>query len=217
MKTDELISNLASTLTPVRRLKPPGVRMLFWLLISTLYVGLGITFFGVRADFRTKLLDAQFLLDTVAILAVSIASAGTAFYLSVPGRKEDGRLSRIVWLSAAFWTAYFVLSMFIQSAHQGSLDMNAGAGRLCVESIFELGIVPAVCIFIMIRKAAPLELGKAGAFSMLAAVALAGFATQWICQYDFPLHFLVWHVLPITTLSVLGIVLGKRFFRRPGR
>lgn len=216
MKTEALISRLSLDLRPVRRLRPPLVRLLIWLAMSLLYVGCGIWFFGLRPDIRSILSNGHFLLNTFAILAVSIASAWTAFLLSVPGRREGIWTARAAKIVTAAWAVYYLLTWVIQSLQARAPSFEAGPGLLCAESVFELGLFPAIGIFWMVRKAAPLSLGKAGAFSMLAAAALAGFATQWICPYDFPLHFILWHVAPVVLIMGLGAILGRRFFCKRG-
>jgi len=65
----------------------------------------------------------------------------------------------------------------------------------------------------MLRKAAPLNLEKTGMLSVLSVGALGAFGTQFICTIDSPLHFLLWHFIPVLIIGLLGVFLGKLFLK----
>jgi hypothetical protein len=61
----------------------------------------------------------------------------------------------------------------------------------------------------MLRRAAPLDRGRAGSFAALSAASLATLGTQAICANDERWHVLLWHVGPVLLAALAGGALGR--------
>jgi hypothetical protein len=76
-----------------------------------------------------------------------------------------------------------------------------------------IGIVPAVAIIAMLRKAAPLHPRVTLALAALAVASIANFGLQFAHVSDASIMVLVWHLGAAAVLASLGGWLGKRVLR----
>ena len=86
--TPQLIDLLAASAKPVKRLRPPLLRTLFWLLLAALVFGLLAVGHGVRQDFAQRIAQPVFVVGLVASLATGALAAVAAFFLSLPDRSR---------------------------------------------------------------------------------------------------------------------------------
>ena len=63
MDSAKLMNALAEDVQPVRRLRPPFVRVVAWLLLSSFWVALIVVAMGVRTDLDARLVDARWLIE----------------------------------------------------------------------------------------------------------------------------------------------------------
>lgn len=166
----------------------------------------GVVVYGLRSDLETTMQNPTFYLQTLFLLALAGLSAFSAFVLSIPDRKKPG-LDIVPLVTLVLWVGVILVSGF-HSEHFAS-----GMGLSCAREIFVLGFLPGILLFIMIRQAAPLQLGKVGAFCALSVAGLGALGTQFICREDNALHVLVWHYTPVLLLGGFGILLGRVFFK----
>lgn len=204
MKTDDLILQLAKDAVPVRRLKVPFVRFCRWLGASFLCLAAGVAVFGWREDLVAVGYKPGFILQGILILGLVILSAFSAFVLSVPDRKKTC-VDVIPLLTLFLWFVVISYSCFT------SETFPTGMGFSCAKDILVLGLIPGALLFLMIRRAAPLQLGKVGAFCALSVAGLGALGTQFICSNDNPLHVLMWHYTPVLILGAVGMLLGRWF------
>ena len=66
--TPDLIDSLVADVKPVRRLRPPVVRALCWLLFAALMLALVAVGHGVRPDLMLKLRQPVFAISVAAAL-----------------------------------------------------------------------------------------------------------------------------------------------------
>lgn len=113
-------------------------------------------------------------------------------------------LSIVPIVCALLWVTAIGYSFVSAQSIVGGIGLN------CIRDIVVLGLLPGALLFFMIKKAAPLGLGKVGAFAALSVAALGAVGTQFICTNDDPLHALIWHYVPVLLLGWLGVVIGRR-------
>ena len=87
-RTPDLIDALVECATPVRRLRPPLVRAVFWLGFAGLVLALVAMGHGLRADLTVRLYQPAFAITTAAALVTGILSAVAAFVISLPARSR---------------------------------------------------------------------------------------------------------------------------------
>ena len=213
MKTDELIQKLAKEAGPIRKLSSLSRRLAFWLAAALLFLIPGVLLRGVRPDLAHQVVSCRFMLEGLLILALSGFSALAALALSVPG---DERSAWTRWAPAVALTAWLMLL----GAHMGRIvfssgpsTLSTGSGLFCVRDILLLSLLPGAWLMVMIRRAAPVELGLSGVLAALSAASFAALGTQFTCSIDDPLHIVVWHAATVVVIAGAGIVFGKRFLR----
>jgi hypothetical protein len=204
--SDDLIRQLVLDLQPVKRLTSPARRAAqFALPIAALTVAsTGLA--GVRAELLLKLREPAYLAETAIVSTLFTLATVAAFSSGVPGV----RLRSALWLLglvASTWLIFVATRYFAVPA-----PFSLPSGIACVLRTLLLGVSPASALFIVLRRAAPLEGGTSGALVMISAGALAMLGTRALCGKEDGAHVLLWHVLPLGLLALLGYVLGRAWF-----
>jgi len=210
VRTDELIVALARAAHPVRPLPRPSLRLARWTAAIVPVTALAAVVIGLRADVSSAITEPAFIGIAVATLATALISAASVLVLSIPGA-ERSIVQRAVPLSMC---GLWALALGVLLARGGDPLQRLLVWPLhwlCVIEITALGIVPALALFTMLRRAAPLRRYWSAALATLASVAIGAAATQFICPLDDPAHQLVGHVVPVAVLSVLGALAGSRY------
>ncbi len=210
MRTDELIVELARSAGPVRRLPSPSIRLARWTATTAPLMALAVIVIGPRTDVMTAMSQPAFLGIAAVTIGTALLSAATAFVLGIPGAEHSVWQRAVPLLAGAVWglgLAYLLVSEGAAFERVMSFPVHV----TCLVEIAGLSIVPGWTIFVMLRRAAPLEPAWSGALAALAAVAGAAAATQLLCPVDDPAHQFVGHLLPVVVLSMLGTIAGRRF------
>src|SRR5690242_10632855 len=122
METEEVVRSLASTLTPVRRLRPAGWRAAVWVALSVVSVSIGTALLGPRSDLLQT--TSQTWLQTALLLFAFAASAVIAFETSVPGRELEGYVRFLPLWALLVWGS--VLAGAGWASHAGAATRDAG-------------------------------------------------------------------------------------------
>ncbi|MFG1345484.1 DUF1109 domain-containing protein [Xanthobacter autotrophicus DSM 431] len=103
METADLIRSLATNARPVKRLRPPLVRAVGWLLLAATIMGLMTVSHGMRPQFAERMQDAVFAINMISSLMTGILATVATFFVSLPDRSRGWLLlpvpPLIVWLS----------------------------------------------------------------------------------------------------------------------
>lgn len=211
-RTEDLIVALAADASPVQRLEPIRTRLLRWFGVPAATGAAGVWAFGPRGDLGAALGETGFVVDGLLTIGTGALAAAGAFVLSVPGA-ERTRLQR--WLPPAGLTAWAAfLSWRFAGAGGSWADLAAEPWHLaCAARILSIAALPAIAGFLMIRRAAPLDLDWTAALTSLACLALATLAVQIVCPFGTTAHVIVAHLVPLTGLLAVGTVAGARVFR----
>jgi hypothetical protein len=220
LDTDSLIEALSDQAAPVRRLPPPWLRTLAWLVPG--FVVMAIVVVAVKGVFdpRMVLADPRMVVEEAATLATAITAALCAFQSTVPGA---GRR----W----FWVPAATLAVWLASVGAGCVGdyVRLGAEGLalrfdggCMLPAVLIGIVPSVAIVAMLQRGAPLVPRLTLAFAGLAVAALANFGLVLFHAGDVSIMVITWHFGFVVALSALAgwlgpIVLGWRHQAIPGK
>jgi len=207
VKTDELIVQLARSATPVTPLPRPSIRLATWTALAMAVAGLCVFLIGPRADVASAFQRDTFLISLAALLVTSVAGAATAFISSVPGA-ERSRLQRAVPVIAAIVWPSVWLGVLARSGPSGGRVVHVA----CVLEITALAIVAGAVLFVMLRRAAPLQVIWTSVVAAMASVTIAAAATQIICPIDDPAHQIVAHVLTAVVVGAAGVRIGKTVF-----
>lgn len=204
MKSEAVIQALVTDLKPVRRLPSGGARTLRWATFSLLAVALGSWALGTRADLWIELGEPSFLRESVSLLILFVLAGRSAFQLSIPGAADQRYARALPLLGLVAWLV-LILARYSAGAHVPA-DMS---GSRCFWRMSWLSLLPALTLFFMLRKAAPLDREWTGLMALLSAASLAMLGTQFVCAKDDLAHLLLWHFTPVLLVALAGISFGQ--------
>lgn len=212
MKTNDLVDLLSTNPEPVDRRSV--ARTLYVALAGGSIVALGVVIAGqgVRPDLMTARAVAFLLLK----LAFAVGIVGVAsIYLTRLARPGGERKTSAVLVAIPFG-AIAVLSVvslvFAPSSHWDK--MIVGDQWLeCLLSIPIIAIVPFAVAIWAVRKAAPTNLARTGAFAGLIAGGVSAMAYAFHCTDDSLPFVAVWYGGTIVLCTLAGAALGPRLLR----
>jgi hypothetical protein len=209
MKTDELVALLSTN--PERVDRRSVARALYVALAAGSILALGFTFVGL--GIRPDLTTARALSFTAVKLSFAIGIVILALvYLTRLARPGGERRTSAVLIAIPF-AAIAVLSVIsLGSAPSSHWDkMIVGDQWLeCVLSIPIIAIVPFAAAIWAVRRAAPTNLARSGAFAGLIAGGVSAVAYALHCTDDSLPFVAVWYGGTILLCTLAGAALGPR-------
>ena len=212
MKTDDLIAVLSTNPGPVDR--SSVVRTLCVALAAGSIMALGITLVGLGV--RTDLMSARALIFLVVKLAFAVGIVSLALiYLTRLARPGGERRISVVLVAMPFGTiaVLSVISLgFAPSAHWDKMVMG-NDWLECLLSIPIIAIVPFAATIWAVRRAAPTNLVRTGAFAGLISGGVSAMAYALHCTDDSLPFVAVWYGGTIVLCTLAGAALGPRLLR----
>jgi hypothetical protein len=212
MKTDELVAALSRHVEPVdRRLIHRSVGLA---LVAALILALGLmaVSLGVRADFITAH-AAVFLIGKVAF-ATAIVGIALIYLLRLARPGGEHKVASL-WPVAPFAAAAILAAVslaFSPSSHWGGMILG-DEWLECLLSIPIIAVVPFAVLVWAVRKAAPTNLVRTGAFTGLVAGGVSALAYALHCTGDTLPFVAIWYGGTIVLCTVAGAALGPRLLR----
>jgi len=212
MKTDDLIALLSTNPEPVDR--NSVTRTLFLALAAGIAVALGIAFLGLGV--RSDLTATRALIFLAVKLAFAFGIVGLALlYLTRLARPGGERKLSPLIVAFPFLFLAFLAAISLGSAPRAHWNkMIVGDEWLeCVLSIPIIAIVPFAVSIWAVRKGAPTNLVRAGAFAGLIAGGMSAIGYALHCTDDSLPFIAVWYGGTIVLCTLAGAVLGPRLLR----
>lgn len=200
MRTDDLIDAIAGDATPVRRLRPPVLRVGAWLgmaLPATLLVVLAM---GPRPDLAAELRDPAFVVRLLAALAAAVVAAWAALSAGVPGTARWKLFAPVA--PTALWLATVGQQCWAGWPQYGLAGPVWEAD--CVLSVAAVSLLPAAAIFILIRRGARLDAGYALSWGGVAIAALADAGLRLFHGHDAAVMDIAWQFVTVLALAACG-------------
>jgi hypothetical protein len=212
MKTDELVAALSRHVEPVDR----GVirRTVGLALVTAIVLAIGFmgVWLGVRADFMTTRAAVFLIAKVVFASAVVFTASLYLLRLARPGgESRTVSLWAIVPFAAVILLAIVSLA-FAPHSHWNNMILD-DEWLECLLSIPIIAIVPFAVLVWAVRKAAPTDLVRTGAFTGLVAGGVSALAYALHCTGDSVPFVAVWYGGTIVLCTVAGAVLGPRLLR----
>jgi hypothetical protein len=212
MKTDDLVALLSTNPEPVDR--SSVVRTLCVALAAGTIVALAIAFVGLGV--RTDLMTPRALAFLVLKLAFAVGIVGLALvYLTRLARPGGERRTPSFLVAMPFLVIVFLAAIslwFAPSSHWNK--MIVGDEWLeCLLSIPIIAIVPFAIAIWAVRRAAPTNLARTGAFAGLIAGGVSAMAYALHCTDDSLPFVAVWYGGTIVLCTLAGAALGPRLLR----
>jgi hypothetical protein len=208
--TSSLIDSLVADAKPVRRLGPPSVRAICWLLFAMLMLTLVAVGHGVRPDLMLKLHQPAFVTNVAAAMISGTLAALASFIASVPGRSRRWLLLPVpalaVWISTI---SYGCLTNWVNIGPEG---MSAGEAAQCFATLALTGIPLSLMMLIMLRHAARLAPTPIAMMASLAVAAMTAVALSLFHPIDATVMILMWNFGVAVMFLVVSGFGGRRLF-----
>jgi hypothetical protein len=208
--TPDLIEALATNATPVRRLRPPLARAIFWLSVAAVILVLLAVSHGARPDLAQRLQQPTFVVSILASLLTGILAAIASFLVSLPDRSRGWLLlplpALIVWISTI---GYGCLTDWV-NVDAGSLRM--GEAARCFATLVLTSAPLSLLMFVMLRHTVPLRPMPVALTGSLAVAAMTASALSLFHEFDATIMILMWNFGSAALLVGLGALLGRKMF-----
>lgn len=210
MKTDDLVTLLATDATPPHRVWP-GLAL--WMMLPVLTLGAGFLWaIGIRPDLATALVGQITLWKWLLPMMMLGAGMASAARLSRPeGRVGYAPLAAGLALLLAAGLVMWRLSVL--PAADWRPAMMGKTHLICLSSIFGLGLPGLLLGLGILQRGATTRPAFCGLVAGLAVGGLAAALYATHCNEDDPLFFVTWYGLAILSLGALGAALGPRWLR----
>lgn len=209
MRTDDLIIELARSASPVTPLAPPARRWVRWAGTMIALSASGVLLLGPRPDLAHALTRFPYAFRLMTTILVAICASAVAFAMSVPDANRSAAPQILTYAAFASWTLVLAV-LLVAGGHATARLLAFPVNWPCSYKIFGFSLMPAITLFALLRRAAPLQIVQNAGLAGLAATTLGAVATQLICPVDDPAHQLVGHVIPVIVLSAIGLLAGYR-------
>jgi len=212
MKTDDLVALLSTNPEPVDR--GSVVRTLCVALAagSTIALGIALVGLGVRPDVMTA--HALFFLAVKLLFAIAIVSLALV-YLTRLARPGGERRTSSLLVATPFQVIVVLAAISLWFAPNSHWDrMIVGDQWLeCLVSVPIIAIVPFAVSIWAVRRAAPTDLARTGAFAGLIAGGVSAMGYALHCTDDSLPFVAVWYGGTIVLCTLAGAALGPRLLR----
>jgi len=200
--TDELIGALRQGLAPVRPLRPPLLRALWWLGLVTLLAGAAVLRWANPAIISARTAEPRLALECAAALLTGVTAVLSAFYLSLPDRTSLWRYAPLPPL--LLWIATSGLGCLQYGSGLGPAGDRLGESSHCFMFIVLTSAPLAALLYFVLRRARPLEPLPVALSAALGVAALAAFVLQFFHPFDTTVVDLSAHLAAVAVVVALA-------------
>lgn len=209
-RTEELIARLVEDARPVRPLRPPLVRMLAWLAVAAVVIGIAVAIAGLRPGLAQQMADPTRLVSWLASLATGLSAAVAAFHVGLPDRSRAWALLPLPGL--VLWLGTIGYGCLADWLRQGPGGLAPGVSMGCMISIIAMSVPLTGVFLVMMRHAGPVRPVATIATGVLATGGLAAAGLALFHEADGAMEALVWHGGTIAVLVGLATLFNRRLF-----
>lgn len=212
MKTDDLVALLSTNPEPVDR--GLVVRTLLVALGAGSILALGITIFGLGV--RPDIMMSGALSFVVAKVSFAVGIFSLAFIYLAKLARPGGELKPRSYLVAVPFlviVALAVISLGLAPSSHWNKMIVGDEWLECLVFIPVIAILPFAVSIWAVRKAAPTNLVRAGAFAGLVAGGVSAMAYALHCTDDSLPFVAVWYGGTIVLCTLAGAAMGPRLLR----
>lgn len=207
MITDDLIAQLSASAAPVKRLAPPMLRAVLWLLIVTGIAGVAILLRANLVVFAARASDPRMALELFATLATGVAGVIAAFHLSLPDRSRAWALLPLPF--ALLWMATTGVGCWLDWAEQTKRGWALGQSAYCFKFLLGIGAPMAGLLLLGLRRAYPLQPRLVASVGAVGVAGLAAFVLQFFHPFDVTIMDLGTHLAALLILIVVFSLSGR--------
>lgn len=212
MKTDDLITALATQLDPV----PPravGGRLALGLGVGAVVsAAIMVLWLGVRADMMHAMMTGPFWMKFAYALSVAALGFGLIDRLARPDG-EGGVFGPMILAPLGVMIAQ-ALYQLIGASHAARMAMMMGGSyQVCARNIVLLSLPIFAGLFWSLRALGPTRLTLAGAAAGVLAGAAGTFIYALHCTESAAPFVAIWYTMGIAATGLLGAALGRPMLR----
>ncbi|EEA03533.1 conserved hypothetical protein [Burkholderia sp. H160] len=208
--TSSLIDSLVADAKPVRRLGPPSIRAICWLLFAVFILALVAVGHGLRPDLALRLREPVFITHVSAALLTAALAALASFIVSVPGRSW-----RWLWLpvpALAVWIGSVGSGCLTDWVRIGPQGISAGETAECFATLALTGVPLSLLMLIMLRHVARLAPTSTAMMASLPVAAMSAVAVSLCHPIDATIMILIWNFGVAALFLVASGFGGRRLF-----
>jgi hypothetical protein len=205
--TDNLIHALSDNLEPVRPIRRPWMRTALWLAILFPYVAVLLMVMAPRHNLSTRIWDTRFQIELAFAFATGVAAVLAAFASVIPGPR------RRLWVWPLIPLAGWLATIGEGCVKAGPAGITWDHDLTCFPFIVVFGTAPAIVLWLMLRKGAPMTPRLTVALGALGAAGLGNFCVRLGHPEDVSLMLLVWHVGGVFLVTVMSSFAGRTLLR----
>ena len=207
-----LIGQLGTGLVPVRRLLPPWLRTVGWLLVVATSAAVLLMHFGMNGMLRRWDAAPDLAWAGVGAVITTICAAWAAFALSVPGQR-----ARWAWLplpGALLWIGASGLGCLRTLIEPGSHVAGLGQSSDCLVFIISFSIPLSALLIVLLRRAFPLRPVLTAVMVGLASAAASACLLEIVHAYNAAATDLLTHALAVALVVVANAIMGGRLLSK---
>jgi hypothetical protein len=207
-----LIDTLGTELTPVRRLLPPWLRTLGWLLAVAAIAAVLLMHYGTAPMLRRWAGAPDLAWAAAGAVLTAICTAWAAFVLGVPGRSRAW-----AWLplpGAMLWIGASGLGCLRTWLAPGTSIATLHQSADCLVFIVSFSIPLAALMIWLLRRACPLRPVLTAMLVGLASAAASASLLEICHAYDAAATDLLTHALAVGIVVAANAALGGRLLSR---
>jgi len=212
MKTDDLVAMLSTSVEPVDRMLVVRTVGIAVAAASVLAFAIMLIGLGIRPD----LITVRAFMFLLLKLAFTVGVVGVAsVYLTRLARPGGERKTSSIMVAMPFLAIVLLAAMSLSFAPSSYWDkMIVGDQWLeCLLSIPIIAILPFAITIWAVRRAAPTDLARTGAFAGLISGGVSAMAYALHCTDDSLPFVAVWYGGTIALCTFAGAILGPRLLR----
>lgn len=200
--TDDLIAGLVDDLEPVTQLRQGRGMALALMALLVGVIGM-IARFGLRADLVAGRPDAMMLLGSGLFLVLGLASSWAALDMARPavGIHREGWGWTALMAAVLPFAAVVAMLLALSQGRPSGFELD---GMACMEFGLLWSLVTFAVLTWWLRRGAPMQLGRAGLLTGVAAGSAGIFAVSLFCPHNDLVHIGVWHGLTVVLAGLIG-------------
>ncbi|MBA2080000.1 hypothetical protein PCA_15990 [Rhodanobacter sp. PCA2] len=208
MDTSDLLLSLATNVPPVKRLRPPMLRALGWLLLAAAIMGLMTLSHGVRPQFAEHMRDPVFAINMVSSLLTGILATVATFFVSLPDRSRRWLLlpapPLIAWLSTI---GYQCFAGWVP-VPPGAITVEGASS--CLATLVLTSLPLSLLMLVMLRYTATLRPTSIVLMGSLAVSAITATALSMFHPLDATAMILGWNLGTAVLFLGIAAIFGRR-------
>jgi len=208
---EALIQSLGDRLTPVRRLPPPWLRTLGWLLaVAAIAAGL-LAHYGAGPMIRRWIAEPDIAVAGAGAAITAVSAAWAAFSLGVPGRSWRWALLPLPWL--VLWVGASGLGCMHDWLGPTAHVARFNEASDCLIFIISLSVPLSALLIWLLRRACPLRPVLAAVMIGLASAAASAALLEICHAFAVAATDLLTHALAVVIVVLANAAMGGRLLQ----